>query len=397
MKSFELNNHNLSLLQRKSRLYSYLNSKLDKTYFKLSSGLLIIALCSGDGLVRTVLNIDYNDIEDVYFSLDYNKWQIALQKFSGVDTLKMSLNKSLLKMYVEGSEDVINLGVIMYDEDSMMARQINNFIPERKNEIVGYGHLLDLTPELLSHFDLMNNLFTTQNRVNSIGLSPSDVVYSDRSVVVRASLSSNLPEPLFSGMDSSDNHIYLHTYTLKLFDFLSEFNDSVYFDNDYEIIYWGDGETDLVLCSDSKNVNLPTEEQFMSLKPLDSSTCIDVDIDDLRRCLDFFKGFYEESSWKPLKFNMEKGKEVLVSYRHPTAEVNKTLVGVISDYNSSFVLDAETLRKIITKVRDRFTEGSICLRMNFDDDSVDEDSRSPGVYCTIGDNYEFMISKLLDD
>jgi hypothetical protein len=371
---------------------------LDKAYFKLSKDRLDIALCSGDGLVKTTLGIDYSG-EDTYFSLDYNKWQIALQKFVGVDALKFSLNKSLLKIYVDGSEDVINLGVITYENDSVVADKVDKFIPDRKKDIVGYNHLLHLTPEILSHFDLMNNLFTTQNRVNSIGVNSSDVVYSDRSVVVKAKLSESLPDNMFDTLpeDDEDKYIYLHTFTLKLFEYLAEFNDQVYFDSDYEIIYWGDDETDLVICSDSKNVNLPSDEQFEGIKPSNKDTTIDINIDALKSCLDFFKGFYEESAWKPLKFILEKGKEILVCYKHPTAEVNKTIVGVTSNFNSQFVLDAETLRKIITKIRDRLSEGDIFIKFNFDDDTVDEDNKAPGVYCTVGNNYEFIISTLLDD
>lgn len=396
MKNFELNNYNLALIQRKNRLYSYLNGKLDKAYFKLTNGQFIIALCSGDGLVKTTLSIDYTG-EDTYFSLDYNKWQIALQKFVGIDSLKFSLNKSLLKIYVDGSEDVINLGVITYESDSVVATKVNDFISDRKREIQSFNHHLTLNSELLSHFDLMNNLFSSQNRVNSIGLSKTDVMYSDRSVVVKANLSEELPDDLFSGIEDDDNHIYLHTFTLKLFEYLAEFNTDIYFDNDYEVIYWGDDETDLVLCSDSKNVNLPTEEQFEGIKPQNRDTFIDINIDDLRGCLDFFKGFYEESAWKPLKFILEKGKEVSVCYKHPTAEVNKTIVGTVSNFDSQFVLDAETLRKITSKIRERLSEGEVLIRFNFDDASVPEDEKSPGVYCTVNNDYEFMISTLLDD
>lgn len=397
MKNFELNNYNLSLLQKKNRLYSYLNSKLDKAYFKLSSdGHFEVALCGGDGLVKTTLSIDY-DGEDTYFSLDFNKWQIALQKFSGVDVLKFSLNKSLLKIFVEGSSDVINLGVINYEEDSDVAHKVNDFISERKKDIVSFNHLLTLTPEILSHFDLMNNLFTTQNRVNSIGVNRGSAIYSDRSVVVKAHFEEDLPEDLFKGLEEGEDHIYLHTFTLKLFEMLSEFNNDVYFDGDYEVIYWGDDETNLVICSDSKNFSLPTDEQFEGIKPQNEKTFIEVNLDEVKKCLDFFKGVYEESSWKPLKFNMVKGKEVVVNYKHPTTEAQTKLEGVISKFDGSFVIDAETLRKIVFKIRDRLFEGEVFLHVNFDESSVKEEDKAPGVYCTVGKDYEFIISTLLDD
>lgn len=392
--TFELNNYNLSILQNKGKIYSYLNSKLDKAYFKLSKGSLVFALSGGDGMVSTSLDIDY-DGATLYFSVEYNKWTTALQKFAYTDVLKFSLSKSLLKIFVDGRLDEINLGIISYEDNSLVANQLNSFIHDKKNEIIPSNHALELTPEILCNFDLVNNLFSTQNRINSIGVSKDNVMYADRSVVVKANLTSELPAQLFENLDEDDNHIYIHTYTLKLLALLAEFNNKVYFDDYYEVMYWSDDTTSVVIYSDSKNVSLPTAEQFEGIQPADKEVFFDVSIKDLKDSLNFFTGFYEGSSWKPLKFSLSKGSDVTLFYKHPTAEVNKTLTGVEASFDGEFVVESETLRKILTKISERFSDDSITVRFTYD--AKDSDCDSPGVYCTVGEYYEFIVSKLLDE
>ena len=57
--NFELNNTNLQILQKKNKLYTLLNTKFDKAYFKVSNGELIFALCSNNGIITTRLETNY--------------------------------------------------------------------------------------------------------------------------------------------------------------------------------------------------------------------------------------------------------------------------------------------------------------------------------------------------
>lgn len=392
--NFELNNFNLGLLQKKNTIYSSLSSKFNNAYFKVVKGFFIFVLCSGDGIIKTTLDIDY-DGETQYFSIEYNKWVTALQKFAFADTLKFTLTKNLLRLYVDGSDDVINLSVINYDKSSVPADKIDNFLPMKKADILNCNHHLVLTTELLNDFDMMNSLFQVQSRINSIGISQTDVIYSERSVVVKAHLSEPLSDELFRDLDAEDRYIYLHSFTLKLLKELSVFSTDAYFDGNYEILYWGDENTELIIFSDDRNVSLPTEEQFAMIQPQNKDIYFDASVSLLNDSLGFFIGFYEGSSWKPLKFVIHKDKEIILQYTHPTTEVRKTLTGVIGETEGEFLVESETLGKIISKIKKRYDKEDVMARFVYDPKGTE--NPAPGIYCTVGNTFEFVICTLSED
>lgn len=392
---FELNNYNLQILQKKNGIYSYLNSKFNKAHFKLADGIFVFALCCGDGIIKTTLNIDYTG-ETKYFTLEYPKWVTALQKFALADTIKLELNKNLLRMSVEGSTDIINLSVINDDENSDPARKINTFVSMKKDEIVAVNHHLVLTPKLLSDFDIMCSLFAQQSRINSIGICKTDVIYCDRATIVKSKFAEPLSDELFDSLELGEKYVALHSFTVKLLELVSFFNTDVYFDKDYELLYWGDENTELIMYSDDKAIAFPTDEQYESILPNNRDIHFDVNINQLADSLNFFVGFYEGSSWKPLKFSLTEGKEVLLNYNHPTADVKKTLTNVIAPKDGEFSVDSDTLGKIITKIRKRFTTDNVMVSVCYDD-TTKSGGQAPGVFATVEDSYEFMLSRLSDN
>ena len=402
MKHLKINNYNLALLQEKSKLYAYLNGKLDKVCFKLLENEFVVALNSSDGEILTTLEVEYENGSTpeqtaLYFSTDYQKWATTLQKFNGADALHISLGESIMRVKMEGSSDVITLSLIYYDEGSQQADTITRFISSRRDTIKAFNHKLVLTPEILADFDLVGNLFTTQGRINAIGVSSTDVMYSDRSVVVKTNLDEALPDVLFDNLTGGDNHIQIHSYILKLLDLLSDFNTEVWFDSDYEVLYWADEHSELVISSDARVLALPTPEQFESIKPINKDTYFDVNIDLLRTSLTFFTGFYDGDTWKPVTFVLNKGEDIILRYQKPTADITKALTDVKSPFNCTFSVDSETLRKILQKIRDRYPNDNLTVRFNCDDDTVSSEDEAPGVYCTVGTNYEFNVCKLRDD
>ena len=64
----------------------------------------------------------------------------------------------------------------------------------------------------------------------------------------------------------------------------------------------------------------------------------------------------------------------------------------MSDTDGEFVLDSDTVRKILMKVKDKRVDKTTPLEavFTFDDDS-------PGVLCEIGDYYSIVFCKLNDD
>lgn len=393
--TFELNNYNLQILQKKNSIYSYLNSKFNKAHFKLTDGAFVFALCSSDGIIKTTLNVEYAG-ETKYFTLEYPKWVTALQKFSLADNIKLELNKKLLRMSVDGSNDIINLSVINADENSDSARKINNFVSMKKNEIIGVNHHLILTPKILADFDIMCSLFAQQSRINSIGICKTDVIYCDRATIVKSKFTEPLPDELFDSLEAGDKYVALHSFTVKLLELVSSFNTDVYFDKDYELLYWGDENTELIMYSDDKSIAFPTDEQYDSILPKDKNVHFDVNVNQLADSLNFFVGFYEGSSWRPLKFSLTEGNEVLLNYSHPTADIKKNLTDVIAPKNGEFSLDSDTLGKIITKIKKRFTTDNVMINVYYDDTSV-SGAPAPGVFATVEDSYEFMLSRLSDN
>lgn len=393
--TFELNNYNLQVLQKKNSIYSYLNNKFNKAHFKLANGVFTFALCSSEGIIKTTLEIEYTG-ETKYFTLDYLKWVTALQKFSSANTIKFELNKNLLRLSVDGSSDTINLSVIIDNENSDAARKINSFVSMKKNEIIEVNHHMVLTQELLADFDIMCYLFAQQSRINSIGICKNDVIYCDRATIVKSKFKEPLPDELFDSLESGEKYVALHSFTVKLLELVSSFNTDVYFDENYELLYWSDENTELIMYSDDKSIAFPTEEQYNSILPKDRDVNFSVNINQLADSLNFFVGFYEGSSWRPLKFSLTEGKEVLLNYNHPTADIKKSLTDVIASRNGEFSVDSDTLGKIITKIKKRFNTDNVMVTMYYDKTSV-SGSSAPGVLAKVEDSYEFMLSYLSDN
>ena len=111
MKSFELNNYQLSVLQNKRKVYSNLYGYLDHAYFKLSEKKLDFALIGASGMVKTSIDIDYTG-DTQYFSIDYKKFDTILQKFALDEKIKLSLSDSLLKISAISRSDTVNLQIV---------------------------------------------------------------------------------------------------------------------------------------------------------------------------------------------------------------------------------------------------------------------------------------------
>lgn len=381
----------LNVLTSMNRVYSFLTSKFKDAYIKLESGNMTFTLCSNDGMIATHIPLNYEG-DTIYFSVDYIKWYNALLKYQKESEISVKITDNMLKLYILGSLDEINLGIVTYDSMSLPARQIDEFLPQKKKEIVDSNHLLTVNNEIKEDFILLNNLFTTQGRTNSIAISKEYIMYSDRSVVTKANLSSELPDSLFDGME--EGKIYLHKYILKLIDSLCELNNNFYFDNSGEVMYWGDGTTDLIIYSESKYVALPSDDEFLMIQPQDKDTYFNVSVSKFKESLDMFLGFYSDLTWKPVKFSIAKDEDITLSYSHPTSAITKTLSGVKGTKDGSFILAFETMSKILSKLPEKEGENDVIIHVVYDAESVPSDERAPGVFWTVGDKYEFALSLL---
>jgi hypothetical protein len=278
------------------------------------------------------------------------------------------------------------LGIIPYSENSSEAAIINTYLDDRKESEIVDSYELTLSEELLDNFKMMDSLFSAQGKVNSIGLSKNCVTYADRSVVVKANLMEALEDSLFK--TAQDGLIFVHGTFLKLFPILAKINPVVKFSEEYDTFYWEGDCVRILLTSESWDLALPTEEQWEMIKPQDISSSFSVDLSLLSNSLKFFTGFYEETAWKPLTFEISSGKEVNLYYRHPTTEISKTLSGVEGTVEGSFIIGSEILGKILGNIENRFSGEEQVLFM-YDDEA-------PGIYCKVNDTYEFVLSKMMD-
>jgi len=200
-----------------------------------------------------------------------------------------------------------------------------------------------------------------------------------------------LSDDLFDSLPEDDNYVYLHADTLKLLSLLYNYNNEFYFDNSYDVIFWNDDNTSIVYQNDNKNVVLPTEEQFEGIKPQNKEVLFNVNINELNSVLDFFNGIYVETGWKPLEFKCVAGKTVEANYKNPLAEASKEFQNVTCNYTGSFLIDADTLKKIINKEKDVVADDTDVV---FIFDEENSEAPAPGILIKIGDKFESVMSKL---
>jgi hypothetical protein len=383
---FTITRDQLNQLKEKNKLYSYIYSSFTKAFFKISENRFIFMLRGNNGVLQTSLSIDFTG-EPVYYSIEYNKWQTVLQKYSESEKIDFVISKNTLKITANEDPDLINLSLNIYSPDSNEAIIIDDFIRTKREEVIQDNKCLTLNEELLSNLNFVDSLFTTQGRVNSVGLGIDSIVYSDRALVVKSYLSENFPEELFSSLsDGSGSYIYLHTAIIKLLPLLYRTNTNIYFSRDYNILYWSDDDTEIYIASPDREVVLPTEEEFKNIQPPSGSPTFSIDSGVLSNCLEFFDGFYEGSAWKPITFNINANKDISLYYKHPTTEITKILPGAVCNTDGSFTIDSEMLKKIINRVKDSDAEEKV--NITFDEDA-------PGVYLSAGTvDYEAVFSKL---
>ena len=372
-----LTRYNLDILNEKARLFNYLNSFLPRAYFKISKNTFTFMLKGQTGVYQINLEIPEKVEKNVYFSVDYNKWQIMLQKFGSEDSILLETLENSLKVTSNKSSDYVNLGIIYFKENSSESTIINRFLESKKGETAVDSNKFVLNEETVDALDFADNLFNNQSfQSNSIGLSRDQVIYADRAVVLKI----NLQEPP-SRTIQEDDMAYIHSSTVKLINLLVKTSNIFYFDvsKDFGAFYWEDNISSIYMVSEDRKLVIPTEEEFEGIKP-QGNYSIEVVNRDLKKCLSFFLGFYDGSAWKPAIFNVENSERVIVKYYHPSAEIMKSFEAKVEG-KGNFILDSETLRKILVK-----TDEEELLHIFFDE-------KAPGILIK-SSKYEAVISKL---
>ena len=295
-------------------------------------------------------------------------------------------------MSVTGSSDVITLSVASYGDDNTEVTSLDALLEKRKTEILDAKLSMEVTEEIADDLALANSLFVPQQDVNSIGLGKEGLIYAVRSVILRTRFTSALPDDLFVNLDPDEDYIYLHKYMIGFINHVFGSNPVFNFSSDYSTIYWEDESSSTFLTQPSRELAIPSDEDIESFVPaVGQGGSFSVDTNILKESLGFFDGFYVGSVWKPIRFESTANKEVVVRYKHPTADITKSLPAIPST-DGEFTLDSDTVRRVMMKVRDKRPEKTTPLEavFTFDDDA-------PGVLCEIDNYYSIVFCKLSDE
>ena len=375
---FTLSRELLDDIQKYNKLYNYLSQTFTKTYFVIGEDKFIIFLHGAKGAIKSVFDIEAPG-KKRYFQIDYGKWLNGISKLAFSETISVRLTEKFIKLQIEGMSDTINLGIIPCENESSEAELINNFIEDRKEQEEDCK--LQITDEVVKAITSATSLFSPAGQNNSIALTKQHVLYSDRSIVLKAFMKNPLD---FGNVDS----ILLHKYIAGLFVYIYRENPEVTFIDDYSTVCWKDGiNTYLVLTSEICEIVIPTEEELKSITPVENYGTLSVSRNSLLNSLNFFNGFYEASVWKPIVFKIEGGKEANLYYRHPTTEITKSLEHA-GDIDGEFIVGSDTLLKLVNRAGETEDEATV-VEFRYD-------QTSPGVYCKIGSVYEAVFAKLTE-
>lgn len=384
----------IATFNKNSKLYSYLYNSLSKAYFKLEKNHLNFYLKGDLGLFEHSYPVEY-DGSTIYFSIDYTKWVNSIMKFINSETgvnLEIADKRNSIKLSTDSSSDVITLSITKYSADNALITTIESGFSQGRS-FKNNNLALKLNDDIVGDLTLADSLFNPQGNVNSIGVSKEGVIYADKLIVLTTKFENVLDDSLFKGTLDEDEGRYfmLHQYLIGLINFLYKENDTLYFNDDYSTTYWESDDKALVMSHPYRELVLPTSEDLLCLYPGDDAKVIVTNKDSLIEGLDFFNGFYEGSAWKPITFSAAANKEVVLRYRRPEADLTKTLYGD-TDSDGSFILSSDSLKKVLTKVRDKREDMTdpLPIEITFDEDHE-------GVLFRIGDYCTAFLAKLIDD
>ena len=377
---FYLTQKQLTILQEKSKLFSYLSTNLTRAYFGIGNNQFAIMLKGSQGLAKLYIDVDVPEAITV-MSVEYGKWLNALSKLNFADKVLCELSTKSLKLSIAGSKDIIALSITSYGEASSEKQIFESYIENQRssNEFISFN----LNEDLSRALNITNNMFNTAGRNNAVLLTEDSVTYADRSIIVKVDLDQRLP---FQKAE-------MHKYTAKLLTFLERFNSEVFFSSNQGggsagLLYWEDSNCKILLLSEACDIAIPTAEELDGITPnKKEASLICIDNKGLQEALGFFDGFYENSAWKPITM-VSNGSVASLYYNHPTTEITKTLEGKHLEVKGSgdFIVASEALNKLINHTVE---DGELLVSFYYDD-------QAPGVSCTIGDKYEIVFAKLVE-
>ncbi len=360
----------LEKLSKNFKMVSYLMTAFTKTYGVITGNTLTFYFKGNKSVVALALELDAPCASDVYFSIDISKFLSAAKKIGNTQPLKLLINLTPPSMLLtsDSTNDKITFSVSFYEADSPEILSLLSFYTENEPQFTN-GEKFLATPAFLDFAHIASTYMGTINKNNSIAMFQDKLVYADRTVVVSMTASVWQGSQIWK---DPDEHRMLHKFILGFIDFVAADNAAFTLSTNKNLIRWTSQDPSFwaILAIDPCNITIPSQEDLENIVPEDTRThSITLKPSRMVEAIDFFSGLFEASVWKPITFtwtNDNGTQRIVLSYKHPSTEVEKELTVDINDGNlsvdtASFTLISDSLRTLLTRMMDT---GDITLKFN---------------------------------
>jgi len=360
----------LEKLSKNFKMVSYLMTAFTKTYGVITGNTLTFYFKGNKSVVALALELDAPCASDVYFSIDISKFLSAAKKIGNTQPLKLLINLTPPSMLLtsDSTNDKITFSVSFYEADSPEILSLLSFYTENEPQFTN-GEKFLATPAFLDFAHIASTYMGTINKNNSIAMFQDKLVYADRTVVVSMAASVWQGSQIWK---DPDEHRMLHKFILGFIDFVAADNAAFTLSTNKNLIRWTSQDPSFwaILAIDPCNITIPSQEDLENIVPEDTRThSITLKPSRMVEAIDFFSGLFEASVWKPITFtwtNDNGTQRIVLSYKHPSTEVEKELTVDINDGNlsvdtASFTLISDSLRTLLTRMMDT---GDITLKFN---------------------------------
>lgn len=392
-------------LSKYSRMFSYLMTSFTKTYGVIEGDNLKLYFKGNKSVVSLALPLEAPSPETLYLSFDINKFLSAAKKIGSSMPLKILINTTPPSMLMtsDATNDKITFSVTFYEANSPEITPLLTFFEDKKPAFDG-GEEFEANQAFLDFAHIATTYMGTINKNNSIAMFQNRLVYADRTVVV--GMEASVWQGGWTWSDPEENRL-LHKFILGFIDFVAADNPRFLLSKDKNLIRWVSPDPLFwaILAIDPCTITIPGQEDLDGIIPEDNHVqSIFVKPSRMAEAIDFFSGLFEASVWKPITFTWTRdatlGEKIILTYKHPSTEVEKELAVDSFDGNlpveeASFTLISDSLRTLLNRMDD---SGMLRLRFNELASDVEHGAGIELIYTDAAGNeiYNAVLAKLAD-
>ncbi len=306
-------------------------------------------------------------------------------------------------MTSDATNDKITFSVTFYEPDAPEITSLLSFYKDREPQFVG-GEEFEANQAFLDFAHIATTYMGTINKNNSIAMFQTRLMYADRTVVV--GMQASVWHQSIS-MNNPDEYRLLHKFILGFIDFVAAEGNTFTLSKDKNLIRWVSPDPSFwaILAIDPCTITIPGQDDLEAIIPAsDQVQTISIKPTRMAEAIDFFSGLFEASVWKPITFNWTNdpalGQKMVLSYKHPSTEVEKELAvdefdGNLKAAEASFTLISDSVKTLLNRMPDT---GTLLLRFN---DLASDVEHGAGIELRYVDAqgkevYEAVLAKLAD-